>query len=893
MKPHDALKNSNNLLLLSSLLFCASLVLLSSPVEPFKHWASEPLRHLTRQGAYGLLALTLAWGIGRFSRHRTLLRFWYVFPALLFLVMIAAPISVWAGRAYLVYGHGWWTRSTGHIVFLLALLFSLSVALPRFARKERGGLSALVGCLLLSALLPFFFLKSAGMLCVGFAVVGLTCFVVLPPKRLALTLLGFVPVLSGTACLWYLLNPGAVQRFFALSLDSSHHFQLLQAFVSVQAGGLIGHTTAPVWIPEWHTDFLFARLCNAGGMAAGIAALLVTGLLLFLAWRITARQTDLTTRTLAAGCAAALTAPALLHIAVNLGLFPTMALHFPFFSYSPRLLLLDGLLLGLLLSVQRETQADTAAEAREITVNTSSPSRWPTTLIQAGVVLLLVLFALRLGVLVFQTPSLRSGYTPVSERQKEPVRGRILDVNGRVLAKTCEMLIACADPKLLANSDEGSRYPEIARLIGMEEQAIRVLVASNISRRYLRLKKGLTPEAADAIRRLKLKTFFIDSMPARDYPFDTPLAHVVGCAGSAEDYRGLSGIEVAWDKLLKEGGDVRLTLDINMQAAIQKTAEAAVTATRTKRAQIIVIDPRTGTIRAAAQAPALHGRGPYPDNCEILRWGATGEVFEPGGLLKPLVAAAALERGTITTESRINCEQGVWTYKGLPLRDPSPQGELTPAEILQKSSNIGMAKIGLLLGEGSLYEAVVGWGMTQRCSAGLNTSELGLLHTTNHWSKLEVTRLPIGHGCAVTLLQLLRAYSALFNDGRMVEPTLIAATRTAPSTDWHPSPVTAPKSVIRPETAAWLRTTLKKDLGEGLSTIGQPAIVQKTLKNDTGYDPTLVLTAFIGSLDLNGTPHLIAVWLDEPTRDTDPNPAVGVFIKAAQVISKARGAAGS
>jgi cell division protein FtsI/penicillin-binding protein 2 len=254
-------------------------------------------------------------------------------------------------------------------------------------------------------------------------------------------------------------------------------------------------------------------------------------------------------------------------------------------------------------------------------------------------------------------------------------------------------------------------------------------------------------------------------------------------------------------------------------------------------------------------------------------------VFEPGGLLKPLVAAAALERGTITTENRINCEQGVWTYKGLPLRDPSPQGELTPAEILQKSSNIGMAKIGLLLGEGSLYEAVVGWGMTQRCAAGLNTSELGLLHATNHWSKLEVTRLPIGHSCAVTLLQLLRAYSALFNDGRMVEPTLIAATRTAPGTDWYSVSVTKPKSVIRPETAAWLRTTLKKDLGDGLSTIGQPAIVQKTLANDTGYDPAHVLTAFIGSLDFNGTPHLIAVWLDEPTRDSDPNPAVGVFRK--------------
>ena len=171
----------------------------------------------------------------------------------------------------------------------------------------------------------------------------------------------------------------------------------------------------------------------------------------------------------------------------------------------------------------------------------------------------------------------------------------------------------------------------------------------------------------------------------------------------------------------------------------------------------------------------------------------------------------------------------------------------------------------------------------QCCGAGLNTGEWGILHSTNGWSKLEVTRLPIGHSCAVTLLQLLRAYTALFNDGRMVEPTLIAATRAAAGADWQPAPVTAPKSVLRPETAAWLRTTLRKDLGDGLSAIGQPAIVQKTLTSDSGYDSARVLTAFIGSLNLAGTPHLVAVWLDEPVRDSDPNPALQVFRRVAQM----------
>jgi cell division protein FtsW (lipid II flippase) len=183
-------------------------------------------------------------------------------------------------------------------------------------------------------------------------------------------------------------------------------FQVVQSLRSIQAGGLSGNGwILPPHIPEGHTDFIFGSLCGKGGLVMGMSVLVLTGVLLMLAWGIVARRKAPQARALAAGCAAALTVPPLLHIAVNIGLWPVMPTHFPFLSYGPLLLLLDGLLLGILLSLDREESTDTPA-----------PSHWPTLLIQVVVALLIILFALRLGILVFSTPVLRCGYTSGSEQ---------------------------------------------------------------------------------------------------------------------------------------------------------------------------------------------------------------------------------------------------------------------------------------------------------------------------------------------------------------------------------------------------------------------------------------------------------------------------------------------
>lgn len=342
-------------LLLPAVLLLGAGILLFWLTPPEGRWSDfYRVQWIGRQAACGVLALALAWGMGRYRLHRPFLRHWYVFPALLLLVMIAAPVSAWAGRAVMVNGRGWWTRAVGQGTYLLALIFAVAATLPRYAAEKRGGAWAVAGVLVFSAIVPIAFLKDSAAFLSAFAVLGLAgcCTMMSTPRRRHL-LLAILGVFSLAALAWIATNQANERLARALNQPTDANFQIGQAWRAIRAGGVIGGGPS-VWIPEWHTDFLFARLCNAGGAMAGIVALLVAGLLLVSAWRITGRQTDLRSRVLAVGCATALTAPALLHVAVNLGLFPTTAVHFPFFSYAPRLLLLDGVLAGLLISLGRE-----------------------------------------------------------------------------------------------------------------------------------------------------------------------------------------------------------------------------------------------------------------------------------------------------------------------------------------------------------------------------------------------------------------------------------------------------------------------------------------------------------------------------------------------------------
>jgi cell division protein FtsI (penicillin-binding protein 3) len=503
---------------------------------------------------------------------------------------------------------------------------------------------------------------------------------------------------------------------------------------------------------------------------------------------------------------------------------------------------------------------------------------------------------MRLHSLVYNSPDLaamrerQDHRTSQRLREKhQPERGRILDVNGTVLVQPGKRFVLCADPSLLADSPDRHLLPVLARMAEMNETTLLDQIA-NSHRKHVRLLPNVPPNTAEAIRRLNLKGISFMTVPTREYPAAAPMAHLMGFVRSGEsasDFQGVCGVEALQNPYLMAGLDARLTLDHGLQLAVQQIAEAAALETRATQVQIIVMNPRTGAIRSAVQVPAAHGSHNTSAATREQWWGALIEMHEPGGLIKPLVMASALDTGVLDPETPIFCENGTWLHKGYPLHDAAPFGDLTPARILAHSSNIGMGKIGVMMGKRALYGALGSWNFGQRCSAGLNGASSGRIAPSDTWSNREITRIPIGYASSATLLQMLRAYTVFFNDGLMAEPYLI-----------EPDAPPAPKQILKPATARWMRDTLTQavDSGtgqnariEGLPISGKTGIVQKLTPNMREYTSDKIETSFIGGFEHSGTPSLIIVWFDDPQREGLENPAAIAFRKIALMMTGGNG----
>ncbi len=890
------------------ILVCAALLLgLSVWVLAVEYPRPYPLEGLlnrpelaVRQGLFGLLALGLAIGIGRFLALRQVLRLWWVPLSLLGLLLIAIPVTSWAGWASIVKGTAWWHRSPGWIISMLVTISGLMFALPRLVRpaaktgagdcpraSEAPGMVAFAGTLLFAAAWPTLSGYSFVMLFVLFGIIGLSVFAVLQGSRRWAGLFVTASIWSLVLTASALMSSRLITRLYSRHVND--YFQGYQAQSAIHAGGWTGSRIHPPFVPEWNTDFIMSRICNVFGLMGGILLLVLVVLLLILAWRIVARQSRPESRVLAAGCAAMLTVRTLLHIAINTGLWPLMPMPSPFLSYGPVFLLFDGMLLGVLLALDRSAMCNqpltTNSPSREAESGKGNGGvvlpRWPVTLIQVGIFVLLVLVAVRLCWLVNGEHSIRQRrlelLQSIEARQLEksqPVRGRILDVHGRVLAQHGQRNYVCADPQVLAESPDRHLHADLLRLIGLdaEEFARRT---SDTNRRYARLATVPTT-TAEAVRRMNLRGIFIDSQPSRDYPLDTPLTHIAGFV--TMDGMGGSGVEQSRDRQLVAGSDVRITLDAELQAAVQAIAAE----THAAQVQIVVMNPRTGAVRTAAQVPATHA-GDSPSADPLARtWRSNMDVFEPGGLISPLIAAAAFDMGVVKIETPINTENGVWTIHGIPLRDPQPFAEMTPAEILIKGANIGMAKIGIEMGTNALHEAMINWGFNAPAATCIPGAGAGTLHPPGRWDGIAITRLPIGHGMACTLMQLMRAYTAFFNDGRMVEPFIIEDGKRGGASA-QPSPVSAGAAAL---VRGMLERVVAEGTGqaaalEGVAVFGKTAVVQKAISG--GYAEDRFQTAFIGGFERDGSePVLIAVWLDEPVRDGESNPAVVVFKTVAE-----------
>ena len=429
-----------------------------------------------------------------------------------------------------------------------------------------------------------------------------------------------------------------------------------------------------------------------------------------------------------------------------------------------------------------------------------SPSRW----IRVRVIFLAMLFWGLLAAVfgralilqVYERERLRELAQDQYVRQIEiPARrGDIFDRHGVPLAQSVEVDSIWVDPSLLPSPAANARA--LARAIHADPEELRARFSR--AKRFAWVKRQAKPEEVSAVKALALPGIGFTREPRRFYPHRELAAQVIGLAGL--DGSGLEGLEMAFDqelsgqnlqllglrdargrKLLtqgtlyppnRQGASLTLTLDRQVQYFSEKALAKAVEEAKAVSGIAVVLDPVTGEILALANSPSFNPNTPEESSKPLLRNRAALDVFEPGSTFKSFSIAAALDAGAIKPEDVFYCEEGAWDVGRHTIHDTHPHGWLTPAKILQVSSNIGAAKIAQVLGRERLLRYYERFGFGERSQLGLSAEPRGALPFPK--ADVSLATASFGHGVSATAVQLASAYAALANHGILMRPWLVS-----------------------------------------------------------------------------------------------------------------------
>jgi cell division protein FtsI/penicillin-binding protein 2 len=479
--------------------------------------------------------------------------------------------------------------------------------------------------------------------------------------------------------------------------------------------------------------------------------------------------------------------------------------------------------------------------------------------------------------------------------ETSPTRGQVLDRQGRELARSIETESFFTDPRDIPNTDETAR--RIAAITGQDraELANRLREAKASNKKFVWITRRLDVPTANKLDVLELEGVYSRKEPKRYYPNDSLAAHVLGFVGS--DEIGLSGVEQYYNEKIRgdsgklfleldrdrrafesyevqphPGQTVVLTIDQVIQYRTEQALSAAVQRTHAKSGTAIVMDPQTGEILALANAPSFDPNRPTSVSPESRSNGALQSIYEPGSTFKIVAYSAAIEKGLVKPEDKIDCQMGQITVAGRLIHDHHPFGVLTVADALAQSSNVGAIKLGLLVGNESMYEFMKRLGFGSRTGIDLAGESPGILRPLNRWQPSSIGSLAMGQEIGVTALQMASAYSVLANDGQWVKPHLVRELRSPDGNVLYQAKPEM-RRALKPETVASLRTmlegvtlrgTARKAQLDGYSAAGKTGTAQKIDPKTHAYSGTKYIGSFVGFAPVSNPAVVIIVVIDEP-----------------------------
>jgi cell division protein FtsI (penicillin-binding protein 3) len=463
-------------------------------------------------------------------------------------------------------------------------------------------------------------------------------------------------------------------------------------------------------------------------------------------------------------------------------------------------------------------------------------------------------------------------------------RGMIVDRNNEPLAISTPVESVAASPADL--EAEPAELRRLAQLLGIGAEDLRSRLADT-RREFVYLKRQLPPEQAERVVQLGIPGVFLQREHRRYYPAGEVMAHIVGFTGV--DDKGQEALELAFEERLagkpgsrrvirdrlgrivedvesirvpQNGERLRLSIDARIQYLAFRELKEAVAAHRAKAGGIVVLDAQSGEVLAMANLPTYNPNSRGKVDAQRTRNRVVTDLFEPGSTLKPFTAAAALEAGLFDAGTVIQTAPGSMTIGKRTIHDAHPQGALTVAQVIQKSSNVGTAKMGLAMPSETLWNLFSRAGFGAPPRSGFPGEVSGRLRAHGSWKPIEQATMSYGYGISVSLMQLARAYTIFASDGVLYPVTLLK--RDGPPEGMQVVSAKTAQAVRRMlEMAAQPGGTAPGAQVAGFTVAGKTGTAHKL--EGKGYAANRYVSSFVGMAPASKPRVIIAVMIDEPS----------------------------
>lgn len=463
-------------------------------------------------------------------------------------------------------------------------------------------------------------------------------------------------------------------------------------------------------------------------------------------------------------------------------------------------------------------------------------------------------------------------------------RGMITDRHGEILAISTPVASVCANPRKMDASNE--QLKNLAALLKMDVAEIQQRIADK-RREFVYLKRRVLPESADSVTKMNMPGVFLKNEFQRFYPAKEMAAHVLGLTDI--DDQGQEGVEREWqEKLasgfgkrrvirdrkgrivedvekiqaLRHGQNLILSLDSGIQHLAHSGLKHAVEVHKAEAGSIVVLDAQTGEVLALSNLPVYNPNRRATINDANRRNRALVDTFEPGSTLKPFAVAVAMEVGQVNADTIVQTAPGIFKVGRSTIRDVKDKGELSVAQVIQESSNIGTAKIALSLPAQTLWEIFSRSGFGAPADIGFPGEARGELRPYNTWRPIEQATMSYGHGISVSLLQLARAYT-LFTTGGELKPVSLLKQNVPVMGQQVISRSTALAMSHMLELVTQPGGTAPLAQVNGYRVAGKTGTAHKLVNGRYARDR--YISSFVGYAPVSNPRLIIAVMLDEPS----------------------------